>query len=376
MMKIDAARKAAEIEAGQLAQGKTPVNRREAVKFETAFAVYLEHLKAKAEEKGKPARWHYNAVKYGKLILPTFGGWTLVELANAPDAVADWHKKLTKTSGPVSANHCARLMRAAYKRAARRDITLPARLPTSAVDFNKERASQKALDFKAYPVWLDAWRKIDSGIRQAYHLTSMLTGGRPGEIARLKWAAYRDNERQLVISNPKASQDIVLPVSEEIAAALQMARDGATVLGYDTSPDALMFPGCSQISAREALPMRGNALRHGYRTLAADMKIDDLISHFLMGHAPDGISQKYIATLILQNGAAMRDEQNRMSKRFIELLGLDGKTFRAEIGAALDRSRAAGEGKAVERAKQLAKAQRASARARRGKTLGPRRKAA
>jgi hypothetical protein len=36
-------------------------------------------------------------------------------------------------------------VRAIYRREARRDITLPARLPTSAVEFNAERASQKGL---------------------------------------------------------------------------------------------------------------------------------------------------------------------------------------------------------------------------------------
>src|SRR5664279_5044853 len=47
-----------------------------------------------------------------------------------------------------------------------------------------------------------------------------------------------------------------------------------------------------------------------------------IISHYLMGHAPQGISQKYIATLILQNGPAMRAAQERISKRIVSLLGL------------------------------------------------------
>ena len=43
-----------------------------------------------------------------------------------------------------------------------------------------------------------------------------------------------------------------------------------------------------------------------------------------MGHAPQGISQKYISTLILQNGPAMRAAQERISKRIVSLLGLGG----------------------------------------------------
>ena len=63
-------------------------------------------------------------------------------------------------------------------------------------------------------------------------------------------------------------------------------------------------------------------MRHTYRTICADLEIDELISHYLMGHAPQGISQKYIATLILQNGPAMRAAQERISKRIVSLLGL------------------------------------------------------
>jgi hypothetical protein len=117
-------------------------------------------------------------------------------------------------------------------------------------------------------------------------------------------------------------------------------------------------------------------LRHTYRTVAADLGVDDLLIHFLMGHAPEGISQKYIATLILSNGPKMREEQGRMSKRMLELLGLNTKTFRQEIAAGLAASVETGQARALEYARTLARAQKASARARRGKPLGPRRKPA
>ena len=68
--------------------------------------------------------------------------------------------------------------------------------------------------------------------------------------------------------------------------------------------------------------MRGQGLRHTYSTVAVDLEVDDLIRHFLMGHAPQGISQRYVATLIVQNGPAMRAAQERISKRIVSLLGL------------------------------------------------------
>jgi integrase len=377
LMNVISARKEALIVAGKVAGGTIDPSKKDAVLFETAFAAYLEHLKAKAERNNKPARWHDNVKKLGdKIMLPKFGKWTLIELANNPDAVADFHIDVTKNNGPVSANHCARVIRAAYKRAGRRNISLPARLPTSAVEFNDETPSQKALDFKKFPAWLKAWRKIDSATKQAYHLTELLTGTRPGELARLCWADVRHNERNLVIGKAKAGQDIVIPVTEEIAAALQMARDDAEQLGLAVEPDGLVFPGCSQVSAREALPARGNMLRHTYRTVAADLRIDDLLIHFLMGHAPEGISQKYVATLILANGPAMRAEQERISARMLNELGLTPMTLRQEIAAGLAFSLQEGQARALGNASTLARAQRASARARRGNPSGPRVKAA
>jgi hypothetical protein len=278
----------------------------------------------------------------------------LIELANSPDAVADFHVEVTNNNGPVSANHCARVIRATYKRAARRDISLPARLPTSAVEFNDETPSQKALDFKKFPAWLKAWRKIDNATSQAYHLTELLTGTRPGELARIRWADVKHNERNLVIGKAKGGQDIVVPVTEEIAAALQMARDDAERLGLALAPDELVFPGCAQISAREALPARGNMLRHTYRTVAADLGVDDLLIHFLMGHAPEGISQKYVATLILANGPAMRAAQERISARMLKEFGLTPKTLREEVAAGLATSLEAGRRRALESARTLA----------------------
>jgi hypothetical protein len=116
-VKCDRARELAEIEIGKVHSGEAPPNKRNSVKFETAFAAYVEYLKAKAERKGKPARWAYNVEKLGDgIILSRWAGWTLHEMAMSPDAVADWHKKVTKEHGPVSANHAARIVRAAYKR--------------------------------------------------------------------------------------------------------------------------------------------------------------------------------------------------------------------------------------------------------------------
>jgi hypothetical protein len=127
----------------------------------------------------------------------------------------------------------------------------------------------------------------------------------------------------------------------------------------------------SWLSQRAELPIRGQALRHSYSAVAVDLKIDDLIRHFLMGHAPKGISQDYVALLILQNGPAMREAQEQISKRIVKLLGLTSATLREEIASGPAASVLAGQARALKNARPLARAIRAWG----GKPLGKRLKA-
>ncbi len=63
-----------------------------------------------------------------------------------------------------------------------------------------------------------------------------------------------------------------------------------------------------------------NELRHTYRTVAADVGVDEMLAHFLLGHAPAGISQRYIARMILTSGPALRAAQRAISRRMVALL--------------------------------------------------------
>ena len=140
----------------------------------------------------------------------------MIELSKSPAAVTNFHETVTKKRGPVSAYHCARLIRACYRRDTRLDRTLPPQLPTSAVDFNKEEASQNALDFKDFPKWRKAWDKIeDAPIRKAYHLFCLSSGVRPGEGARLRWSNVRDNEQSFTIPTAKAGKISCCPRAQD-----------------------------------------------------------------------------------------------------------------------------------------------------------------
>jgi integrase len=154
-----------------------------------------------------------------------------------------------------------------------------------------------------------------------------LTGCRPGELARLKWADVLPRERCFVIRGAKADNDIRVPLSPAICRALRMARNAAGEPGAfrkigTAKSGELVFPGCAQVGHRDPLPARGNMLRHTFRTIAADCGVDEMLAHFLMGHSPEGISQRYVVKMMLASGPALREAQKSISRRLMSLLKL------------------------------------------------------
>jgi integrase len=312
-MNVVTARKEALVEAGKVASGRITPGKREAVRFDKAFADYLKALGEKAAAKGKPPRWQVTATHLGKTLLPKWGNWTLAEMSGRPDLVKAWHGEITKANGPIAANRCCAIIRAVYRMEARENRTLPPALPTSAVRMNDEQA--KGNGIADFPKWAAAWKAIENPVHRAYHLTCLLTGGRPGEIARVTWHDVRPKERALIIRDAKAGHDIRVPLSIEIVRALKIARE-------HSGSNGVVFPECSQKGRHDNLPARGVALRRTYRTIALDCGIDELVSHFLMGHSPPGISGRYVVKLIASSGKGLREAQRKISRRMMQLLGI------------------------------------------------------
>jgi hypothetical protein len=340
-MEAKAARTAAIVFAGQHIEGRAAPGKRDAVTFEQAWQPYLARLLAKATKAGKPARHHYNAVKLGEtVILPMWGKWTLHAMAQAPEEVEHWHAKITRTHGPVSANRACELIRAAYNHRASRDVSLSMdRLPTSSVQWNAETPSQHALAPADFKKWRACWDDIESPVQRGYFLFNLLAGTRPGEGARIRRQDINRKARTFTIANSKSGKDLVLPMTREIEFAVDMAlnaapqtivqrglrgmKRGQTRVVERPHHDAgLVFPGCRRMPARVALPVSGQALRHTVRTIHAEIGVSDMLSSLLLGHALQGVNQRYTAELIIIQGKALRKAQERVSKHVFNLLGL------------------------------------------------------
>jgi integrase len=323
-MSVARARVAARALDGKIAAGRPQPGKRVAVKLNDSLSEYLEHLEAKAAARGKPARWAHNVRHLARLlILPTFGKWSLIELSDElsddPAAVAKWHRQMTKDHGAVSADHAAKIVRAIYRRALKLDRTLPQALPTSGVTFNPDvhgESTSGGLAPRDFPAWKRAVDRLPA-LRRSYYLVGLLTGTRPGELARLKWSDVIPRERVLVIKGAKAGGDIRIALSVPIVQALKIAR-GARGEG---SGDLVFGRSANRNADRDNLSAYGNQLRRTYRTIVATMGIDELTAHFLMGHRPPGVSARYVVKLQAASGGAIREAQRRVSRRIIDLWG-------------------------------------------------------
>lgn len=311
-MSVLAARKAALMYAGQIAAGKPMPGLRDAVTLDQALAEYDSHLKAQSKKRGKPATWARVVQSFARLHLsPSFGRWTLAELSAAPALVRDFHVRVTKEAGPGAADHCCRILAALYKHVAKLDRSLPTQSPCSAVKYNGYTPSTAGLSFDKFAEWQLAVDALPS-LRQAYYRFCLLTGARPGEAARIKWADVDPRKRTITIRHSKSGADIVVPMSSAIARELKCAR--SSLLGQETSR---VFPGAEWF--KDDLPARGRALRRTYRTVAADLGVNEVLTRLLMGHSLAGINQSYVNALVLTGGSGLRGAQRAISRKIVSL---------------------------------------------------------
>jgi integrase len=297
-MPLAEARKIARKLAGR---DRAEPGKRKAVKFGDAFADYLEFLK-----RSKSARWHYNVAGLGRLyLLPKWGKWTLAEMSSSPRAVKDWHTELTKRAGSTSSNHAARVLRATYRHAAKLSRDLPMHDPTSGVRWNKETPRQAGMNFSDFPKWFAAWQLIESPTRKAFAMLGLLTGIRPGELSRLKWADVSPRSRSITIRATKSGHDVVIPMSAAIAGALRLARDAVD------EPSEWVFPARGRTGhlmqfAEPTLPAFGHALRHVFRDVALAAGVDEFQTRLLQGHSLRGVSARYLTRAIISSGMSLR----------------------------------------------------------------------
>jgi len=209
-------------------------------------------------------------------------------------------------------------------------------LPTRGVKLAAETGEQKGLAAADFPAWHAAWKKMTNATRKGYHLCNLLTGCRPGQLAAVCWRDFDAKAHRLVIHSDKANGDhYKIPTTPEIEGAIKLAANDSQIVykshgrefvhakTVSRDPDDFIFPGCQFIQARnrKELPCIGHALRRSHKTIATDHAgVPDDISADLLGHVPEGMSQKYLLRWERIAGPEIKAAQAKISKTIMALL--------------------------------------------------------
>jgi len=101
----------------------------------------------------------------------------------------DWHRRVTRDSGPYVANRAAQALRAAWN-FGRKFGRVPRELenPFAAITLNREHARQTILEPHQYPAFAEALNAIENPWARAYLWLLFYTGCRRTELVKLKWS--------------------------------------------------------------------------------------------------------------------------------------------------------------------------------------------
>lgn len=323
--KASEARDGCRILLGKVADNTIGPGKRKAVRLATAVEVHLRALRVKASSAGKASKWSDETQGYyDRHMKNQWAKRSLASLSDNPAEIAEWHAEITQRHGPSEANHAARVLRAIYQRAQRLNRTLPAMLPTSAVEWNEERRADRSIPFDKFATWATQVDAIedDAPIRAAFHRLCVYTGMRPGELARLRWDGIDLKRRTLTVAAGK-TRDIKIPMSAAIVRQLRLCRDARPA--YYKGAYVFVARGASgylQNWVERKLPLDwwGNAGRHTHRTVAASLGIDLLTCRLLQSHSvAKDVSAGYITAGELVT-TSLRRAQRAISRRIEELI--------------------------------------------------------
>ena len=179
------------------------------------------------------------------------------------------------------------------------------------MDFAVERRERKGMAPAAFPAWYAALEGTSANSCRSFHLTNLLIGARPGELARTKWGDLDQGDHHRRRRQPQGRQlRSPVPLTREIKEGHQ------AVVGERGDDDALIWEGCSQAS-RDDLPATGNDLPPDVsRAVATSVcGIPDDVSAFLMGLHARRHEPKISLSVGCSRPATRLKRRNRKSAR-------------------------------------------------------------
>ncbi|HEU0153014.1 MAG TPA: tyrosine-type recombinase/integrase [Arenimonas sp.] len=245
----------------------------------------------------------------------------LVNIGSDRVAVRERHQRISKKSGPATADATFRTFRAVYGRGLREHPDLPSN-PTANVDFH----GVKKRKVDANPDRLKAWGAAVLGlspIRRDLHLFMLLTGMRRTAASEARKEHVNHMCDQLYVPKPKGgtARAFSLPLSEPL---VDLVTHRLEDCGSLSNKSPWLFPAVSktghvqEVQQEELGGLTGHALRHCFGTLAVEAGVPLLELKYLLNHASGDVTMGYLNPSIEH----LRSHQERASAYILEKIGL------------------------------------------------------
>lgn len=239
-----------------------------------------------------------------ELVLPDLLDVSLKKLASETGRyeMEKRHIKESEERGPFMANRAMQTLRAVYRHARKGFDGLPETPPTALVGFNKEERYQVG---NVLPELWAAHGAIANPITKSLAAVVLLTGGRPGEVSRLRWENIDLDRQTARIEHTKSKRPFEYILSQPAIQYLEEAR-------YD---DEWVFPGIKQSRDYRvsSMPVPVGKFRNIYQAVAKSIHVDDMILKMLVNHKLTDVTHGYAGqrSILLDTLIA---EQERISE--------------------------------------------------------------
>ncbi|MEO1119097.1 MAG: tyrosine-type recombinase/integrase [Pseudomonadota bacterium] len=216
------------------------------------------------------------------------------------------HESISEDRGRFIANRAMQNLNTVYKYALNRWDWLPAKSPTAMVKYNEERRYQVPKGVDAASIW-QAIEECSNPITRALWASALLTGARPGEISKLRWADVDLDERTAIVHGTKTTSVFRYVLSERACEWIDGCRmdDEFVFVGrHKKHRDPVNTP---------LLPLPLGKFRNVYQAYAKKAKVDDVFLKMLVNHKISDVTQGYAA----QNDLLLPDlirEQQRITE--------------------------------------------------------------
>lgn len=228
------------------------------------------------------------------------------------ERVRTLHERITRRSGPYSANGVMRVLKLVLNDAAR-SHDLPPNPVSRAVRMNRERPRDWAVGPDEMPA---LWRQLDSmedRVRRACWLTMLTTGLRSKDARSMRWENL-DADGVLLVPSPKGGEARAFrtPLPRLLVQELGEVRELNAPL---ESPFVFASPSSKsghveQMRRTQEFPYAPHQLRHTYRTFALEAGVDFQTVTLLLNHANPHVSFNYVTRAHLIGH--MREAQERV----------------------------------------------------------------